>query len=32
MENEFEILNIDDEYCDDEVDAGTFTNEGYFDN
>jgi hypothetical protein len=32
MENEFESLNIDDEYCDDEVDAATFTKEGYFDN
>jgi len=32
MENEFENLNIDDEYCDDEVDATTFTKEGYFDN
>jgi hypothetical protein len=32
MENEFNNLNIDDEYCDDEVDASTFTKEGYFDN
>jgi hypothetical protein len=32
MENEFESLNIDDEYCDDEVDATAFTKEGYFDN
>jgi hypothetical protein len=32
MENEFENLNIDDEYCDDEVDAAAFTKEGYFDN
>jgi hypothetical protein len=32
MENEFENLNIDDEYCDDEVDAIAFTKEGYFDN
>jgi hypothetical protein len=32
MENEFENLNIDDEYCDDEVDATAFTKEGYFDN
>ena len=32
MENGFENLNIDDEYCDDEVDAAAFTKEGYFDN
>jgi hypothetical protein len=32
MENEFENLNVDDEYCDDEVDAITFMREGYFDN
>jgi hypothetical protein len=32
MEKEFENLNIDDEYCDDEVDAVAFTKEGYFDN
>jgi ribonuclease HI len=32
MENEFENLNIDNEYCDDEVDAATFMKEGYFDN
>jgi hypothetical protein len=32
MENEFENLNIDGEYCDDEVDATAFTKEGYFDN
>jgi hypothetical protein len=32
MENEFENLNIDDEYCNDEVDVATFAKEGYFDN
>jgi hypothetical protein len=32
MENKFENSNIDDEYCDDEVDATTFMKEGYFDN
>jgi hypothetical protein len=32
MENEFENLNVDDEYCDDEVDATAFTKEGYLDN
>jgi hypothetical protein len=32
MENEFENLNIDEEYCDEEVDATAFTKEGFFDN
>jgi hypothetical protein len=32
MENEFMNLNIDDEYCDDEVDVAAFKKEGYFDN
>jgi hypothetical protein len=32
MENEFENLNIDEEYCDEEVDATDFTKDGYFDN
>ena len=32
MENEFENLNIDEEYCDEEVDATVFTKNGYFDN
>jgi hypothetical protein len=32
MENEFDNLNIDDEYYDDEVDVAAFTKEGYFDN
>jgi len=32
MENKFENLNIDDEYCDDEVYAPSFTKEGYFEN
>jgi hypothetical protein len=25
-------LNIDDEYCDEEADATTFTTDGYFNN
>jgi hypothetical protein len=32
MENEFENLNIDEEYCDEEVDAVAFTKDEYFDN
>jgi hypothetical protein len=32
MENEFENLNVDKEYCDEEVDVIAFTKDGYFDN
>jgi hypothetical protein len=32
MEDGFEYLNIDEEYCDEEVDAIVFTKEGYFEN
>jgi len=32
MDNEFKNLNIDDDYCDNEVDVTSFTKEGYFDN
>jgi hypothetical protein len=32
MEDEFENLNIDEEYCGEEQDAATFTNDGYFKN
>ena len=32
MENEFENMNIDEEYYDEEVDESSFTKDGYFDN
>jgi hypothetical protein len=32
MEDEFENLNIDEEYCDEEEDAGVFSNDDYFKN
>jgi hypothetical protein len=32
MEDGFENLNIDEEYCDEEVDAAVFTKDGYFEN
>jgi hypothetical protein len=32
MENEFENLSIDEEYCDEEVYEVVFTKDGYFDN
>jgi hypothetical protein len=32
MEDEFENLNIDEEYCVEEEDADVFTNDGYFKN
>ena len=32
MENEFENLNIDEEYYDEVVDAAAFTKDRYFDN
>jgi len=32
MENEFENMNIDEEYYDEEVDEVSFTKDGYFDN
>jgi hypothetical protein len=32
MENEFENMNIDEEYDDEEVDAAAFTKDGYFEN
>jgi ribonuclease HI len=32
MEDGFENLNIDEEYCDGEVDADVFTKDGYFKN
>jgi hypothetical protein len=32
MENEFENLNIDEEYYDEEVDVAYFTKDGYFEN
>jgi hypothetical protein len=32
LENGFENLNIDEEYCDEKVDEVAFTKDGYFDN
>jgi hypothetical protein len=32
MEDEFENVNIDEEYCGEEEDAAVFTNDGYFKN
>jgi hypothetical protein len=32
MENEFENLNIHEEYCGEEEDVVVFTNDGYFKN
>ena len=32
MYAKFENFNIDEEYCNEEVDATSFTKEGYFDN
>ena len=32
MEDGFENLNIDEEYCGEEEDATVFTNDGYFKN
>jgi hypothetical protein len=32
MEDEFENLNIDEEYCGEEEDVAVFTNDGYFKN
>ena len=32
MEDGFENLNIDEEYCDEDVDAVFFTKDGYFEN
>ena len=32
MEDGFENLNIDEEYCDEEVDVVVFTKDGYFEN